>query len=134
MGLTDSERKAMVEYKLSKANRTFEQAKGNVPLMFWEVIANRLYYSAYYAVSALLLANGISAQTHNGVIQMFSLHFVKTKIVPDEFGKLYSKLFTLRLTGDYNDSYSLTESDVLPLVAPTEEFISVIGRMATNNS
>ena len=65
---------------------------------------------------------------------MFSLHFVKTKIVPEELGKLYSKLFTLRLTGDYNDSYSLTESDVLPLVAPTEEFISVIGRMATNNS
>lgn len=119
MGLTDLERKTMVEYKLSKANRTLEQAKGNVSLMFWEVIANRLYYAAYYVVSALLLANGISAQTHNGVIQMFGLKFVKTNIVNAEFGKLYNRLFSLRLTGDYNDSYTLSEEDVISLIEPT---------------
>ena len=52
MGLNVTERKVMVEYKFQKAIRTLVQAKGNIELKYWEVIANRLYYAAYYAVSA----------------------------------------------------------------------------------
>ena len=77
MGLNETERKVMVEYKFQKAIRTLEQAKGNIELKYWEVIANRLYYAAYYAVSALLLANKISVKTHNGVIQMFGRSSLK---------------------------------------------------------
>ena len=129
MGLNETERKVMVDYKFQKAIRTLEQAKGNVELKYWEVIANRLYYAAYYAVSALLLANKISVKTHNGVIQMFGMKFVKTNIVDAEFGKLYNRLFSLRLTGDYNDSYTLSEDDVVSLVEPTEKFIAEIKKL-----
>lgn len=129
MGLNETERKVMVDYKFQKAIRTLEQAKGNIELKYWEVIANRLYYAAYYAVSALLLANKISVKTHNGVIQMFGMKFVKTNIVDAEFGKLYNRLFSLRLTGDYNDSYTLSEDDVVSLVEPTEKFIAEIRKL-----
>lgn len=33
-----------------------------------EVVKYRLYYAAYYAVSALLIAYGISAKAHSGII------------------------------------------------------------------
>lgn len=42
---------------------------------------------------------------------------------------LYNKLFTLRLTGDYNDHYNLEESDVLPLFEPTERIIKEISAL-----
>ncbi len=103
--------------------------KDNIELKYWEVIANRLYYAAYYAVSALLLANKISVKTHNGVIQMFGMKFVKTNIVDAELGKLYNRLFSLRLTGDYNDSYTLSEDDVVSLVELTEKFIVEIKKL-----
>ena len=45
-------------------------------------------------------------------------------------GKLYNKLFTLRLTGDYNDHYGLEEQDVLPLLQPTIDFINTISHLA----
>ncbi|MBO7134145.1 MAG: HEPN domain-containing protein [Bacteroidales bacterium] len=130
MGLNEIERKVMVEYKFQKAIRTLEQAKGNIELKYWEVIANILNYAAYYAVSALLLANKISVKTHNGVIQMFGMKFVKTNIVDAELGKLYNRLFSLRLTGDYNDSYTLSEDDVVSLVEPTEKFIVEIKKLS----
>lgn len=133
MGLNETERKVMVEYKFQKAIRTLEQAKGNIELKYWEVIANRLYYAAYYAVSALLLANKISVKTHNGVIQMFGMKFVKTNIVDAELGKLYNRLFSLRLTGVYNDSYTLSEDDVVSLVEPTEKFILEIKKLAESS-
>ena len=126
MSLSDEERKALVLYKLEKAHRTLEQAKGNLPLEYWEVIANRLYYAAYYAVSALLLTYGHKVQTHQGIIQMFGLNFIKTGKISADQGRLYSKLFSLRLTGDYNDSFNLSKDDVLPLVEPTENLIMTV--------
>ena len=43
---------------------------------------------------------------------------------------MYNKLFSLRLTGDYNDHLDLEEADVLPLVAPTEQLIADVSKMA----
>lgn len=126
MGMTDDERLAVVEFRIEKALRAFEQAKGVVELKYWETIANRLYYAAYNAVSALLIANGDTAQSHSGVIHLFGLNFIRTNIFPAETGKLYHKLFTMRQTGDYDDTYGLTENDVLPYIEPTGQMISEI--------
>lgn len=107
-----------------------EQARCNVPLQFWSLIANRLYYAAYYAVSALLIVNGHTAKTHEAIVRIFGLHFVKTGIFSSEQGRLYNRLFNLRLTGDYNDHYDLDEQDVLPLITPTEQLIAKVSQQA----
>jgi len=130
MSLSAEERKAVVEFRIEKALRAYEQAKGVVGLKYWETIANRLYYAAYNAVSALLIANGNTAQTHSGVIHLFGQHFIKTGIFPAETGRLYHKLFTMRQTGDYDDTYGLAAEDVLPYVEPTGELISQTTQLA----
>ncbi|MBR1593409.1 MAG: HEPN domain-containing protein [Bacteroidales bacterium] len=131
MSLNQEERSAVVIYRLEKAERALMHAKANIPLQTWEVIANRIYYAAYYAVSALLIANGHPAvKGHDTVVRMFGLHFVKTGKFSPEQGKLYNKLYTLRLTGDYNDHYNLDEEDVMPLVFPAEELITKVSDMA----
>ncbi|MBP5547002.1 MAG: HEPN domain-containing protein [Bacteroidales bacterium] len=106
-----------------------EQVKNVVPLGYWDMIANRLYYAAYYAVSALLLQAGHSVQTHHGIIQMLGLHFIKTGILDSKYGTLYGQLFSLRQTGDYGDTFGLTEAQVLPLVPQTEELIKAVASL-----
>ena len=129
MGLSDDERQALVAYRLEKAERTYHQAVDSIPLGYWEMTGNRLYYAAYYAVSALLLNKGLSVQTHSGIIQMLGLHFVKPGILDKSFGQLYGKLFSLRQTGDYGDTFELTEDDVLPLVEPTKQLITAVSEL-----
>ena len=119
MSLSFDERKAVVEFRIEKARRAFEQAQGVVELQYWETIANRLYYAAYNAVSAMLIAYGYTAHSHDGVIHLFGQHFVRPGIVDVKDGKLY----TMRLTGDYDDTYGLTSEDVLPLIEPASELI-----------
>ena len=130
MSLTIDEREAVVTYRIEKSERLMEQVKGIAPLKYWETIANRLYYAAYYAVSALLIANGDTAQTHGGIIGIFGLHFVKEGKVSVEMGNLYKTLYAMRLTGDYDDFGNLTAENVQPLIAPTEEFIKSINTMS----
>ena len=130
MSLSFDERSAIVEFRIEKALRAYEQACGVIGLEYWETAANRLYYAAYNAVSALLIANGDTAQSHSGVIHMFGLHFIKTGKVSVEMGRLYHKLFTMRLTGDYDDTYGITEDDVRPLVEPAKQLIDLAVSMA----
>ena len=47
----------------------------------------------------------------------------------NRFGALYGRLFSLRQTGDYSDTFDLTEEDVMPLIVPTGEFIDVIDEL-----
>ena len=131
MSLSFDERKAVVDFRIEKAHRAFEQAQGVVELQYWETIANRLYYAAYNAVSALLIAHGYTTRSHDGVIHLFGQHFVKTGIVDVADGKLYHHLFTLRLTGDYDDTYGLTSEDVSPLITPASELIDKVITLAT---
>ena len=54
---------------------------------------------------------------------------MKTGRLNPEMGTTYSRLFSLRQTGDYGDTFGLTESDVMPLVEPTKEFIAAVAKM-----
>jgi uncharacterized protein (UPF0332 family) len=128
--MTKDERNAAVELRIDKARRAYAEAKGVVELGYWETIANRLYYAAFYAISALLMANGDTAQTHSGVRHIFGLKFIKTGILPQETGRLYHRLFSMRQTGDYDDTYDVAAEDVLPNIEPTGKLIDVVAAKA----
>ena len=130
MSLNDEERRQVVLYRLEKAVNTLLDAEKVIELQMWATGANRLYYAAYYAVSALLIANGIGAKTHEGIIRMFNQMFVATGKIEREHGRKYNNLFTMRLTGDYGDCFDLQEEDVAPKVEPTRNLIDAVDQLA----
>ena len=86
-----------------RSHTTWVETQGIIKDKYWYAAANRMYYSCYYMVSALLLTKGLSSHTHSGTIGLFGLHFVKAGIVSTEMGKFFSELFELQQTGDYDD-------------------------------
>ena len=130
-GLNDEDRREIVKYRLEKSLRTYNEAVGSIANGYVETAANRLYYAAYYAVSALLVSYKYEASTHNGVIQMFGKAFIKSKVLERRYGTIFNQLFSLRMTGDYEDRRFLDiEEDVKPLIEPTKELIDVVSVMA----
>ena len=130
-GLNDEDRREIVKYRLEKSLRTYNEAVGSIANGYVETAANRLYYAAYYAVSALLVSYKYEASTHNGVIQMFGKAFIKSKVLERRYGTIFNQLFSLRMTGDYEDRRFLDiEEDVKPLIEPAKELIDVVSVMA----
>lgn len=127
--LTDEERKALVANKVVRSHTTWGETQGIIEDKYWYAAANRMYYSCYYMVSALLLTKGLSSHTHSGTIGLFGLHFVKTGIVSAEMGKFFSELFELRQTGDYDDWKVVSENDVIPLVPTTQVFLDTLEKI-----
>ena len=126
MTLQKEDKNALITLRLQRAKETILEAKELILLGYWRIVANRLYYACYYATSALLLKNNITAHTHTGVINQFGLHFVSKGLLSKELGKLLKQLFNLRQNGDYDDWYSIEEEDIKPFIEPAEKFIAEI--------
>ena len=129
MGLTDEDRKEIVKFRMEKAKKTFSEITLLVNNELWHTAANRLYYACYYAATALLIKNGIETKTHQGVINQFGLHFVKTDIFSQKEGRVLKNLFELRQDGDYGDWIEIIEDDVAPMIEPGRKFIEKIERL-----
>ena len=96
MPLTEEERKAIVVYRMEKAEGALVEAKDCASMEHWTLAANRLYYAAYYASSALLINAGLQARTHEGTIGMIGQNFVRTGILTKEDGSLLARLQNMR--------------------------------------
>ncbi len=131
MSLNEEERKIIVNLEIEKAHSTFAQIETLRDASFWDTAANRLYYAAFHAVSALLIHDGHSVSSHRGVVAMFGQYYIKNGIIPLEYGKLYSQLQTMREESDYNCSYEATAEDIARKIEPTRLLIEIITRMVS---
>jgi uncharacterized protein len=125
----EEELQALIEYRLKRALETLAEARLMQRESHWNACANRLYYAAFYAVSALLVQGGYATAKHSGIKALFNRHYVKPGIVEKENGRLYHRLFDLRQEGDYIDFVSLDAKTVEPLVTKTALFIEKIEQL-----
>ena len=124
--LTDIQRTDIVRYRIDNAQKTMAEVETHIQNKFYNTAANRMYYACYYAASALLIAHKVKTKSHDGVRQMFSLHFIKTGILPMHLSNIYSTLFKQRLSGDYDDMFDNTLETVNELYPKAQEFIAAV--------
>ena len=124
----------LIRYRLSRAKDTFDDAKILAENRRWNSAINRLYYASYYAVTALLLHDGLNTTTHNGTKSNFNEHFIKANRIDKKYGKIYSQLFTWRQKGDYDDLFDFSEEKVLPYLSPVAELIRIIEDFLTKTA
>lgn len=115
-----------VQYRLAKADEVLEAAQILFDAKQWNSCINRLYYACFYASSALLIARGIGAKSHGGVISKFSETAVLSGEVSSDEYKVYSKLLNWRTKGDYSDMFDFCEDDVASVMEPTRQFIDKV--------
>ena len=120
------DRQAIIDYHIERSHQAFKEAEYVAKGQFWNLAANRLYYSALYMCMALLISNGLTPATHEGVSRMMSLHFIKTGKLNKSDGKLLGKLFRMRKTGDYDDLTDWDEDEINPIFPEARKLIAKI--------
>ena len=130
--LTLEERVNLVRYRMESAENTLAEVRVHRENGFYNTAVNRLYYACYYAATAILIANGIEVKSHDGVRMNLGKHIVQEGILPPELGRYFSRLFSKRSTGDYDDFFNHTRETLDELMPNAKLFIQVI-REWTNN-
>lgn len=125
-GLTEQQRVDIVRYRIENAQNTLAEVESHRDNGYFNTAVNRMYYACYYAASALLIANQIVTKSHEGVRQQFGLNFVMTGKISPEQGRFFSRLFSKRTTGDYDDFITHTRETVDDLLPQAQDFVKTI--------
>ena len=124
--LTDEQRRDIVRCRMESAESTLAEVETHRANGFYNTAVNRLYYACYYAATAILIANGIEVKSHDGVRMNLGKHIVQEGILSPELGRYFSRLFSKRSTGDYDDFFNHNIETVDELMPDAKLFIQTI--------
>ena len=113
-------------YRLDKASEMLATARRDMNAEDYASANNRAYYCIFHAMRAVLALDGEDYQKHSAVIARFSLNYLKTDILPREYGKLISNASLIRNRSDYEDFYICSVEDTQKLVTGAEEFLKCV--------
>jgi len=122
-------RSTVVGYWFERAEESLKSARREFEAGSLSFAMNRLYYAAFYAVSALLMAHNLSFKKHSGVRAAFHQKFVKSSLVDQEWGRFYDQLFEDRQEGDYVVFISFEPTYVEKQLIQCTQFIEQIRPM-----
>lgn len=114
------------KYRRERANESLEDAKLLYKNKRFFSAVNRIYYSIFYEVSALLLKEGLRSSKHSGVMAFFQKDFIKTGRVSLDMGKFYSRMYEFRHKGDYGEFINFEEEKVREWIDKAGSFIKEI--------
>lgn len=129
MSLTNEERKILVALEMKKARETYEDIGILIAANRLNGAANRMYYAVFHAVCALLINDGHQVNTHKGSHALFSQRYIKTGILPREYGQLYNQLQTMREESDYNCAYDVEIDELQQRIDPARRLIDDIDKL-----
>jgi uncharacterized protein (UPF0332 family) len=116
----------LIVYRLQRARESLEDAHILADARRWNPCVNRLYYSCFYAVTALLVQEGMSSSRHSGIRSLFNRHFVKTGKINADTARIFNDLFERRQEGDYVDFVRFEESQVRAWMPQAEALVGQI--------
>ena len=120
----DRQTRAHVRALLDKAHQKLGAATDwLVQDKYFDEIASRAYYAAFHAAQALLATEGLHADTHQGVVSMFGLHFARTGKVNPRLGRHLNNLKDDRESGDYDLYSGIDREDAERAVAEARDFV-----------
>ncbi len=123
---------ALIKYRIDRAHESLDEAKLLLDQGHTNTFVNRLYYSCFYIVSALLLTRGLSSSKHSGIRSLFHQNFVKSGEVNQELGHLYDKFYDNRHKGDYDDFIRFTVTEVSSWYEDARKFVLTIEDIVKN--
>ena len=79
----------LVIHRLQKSEEALQAAKIMLDKQMFSFAMNRVYYSLYYAVQALLAQQGVAFAKHGQVKGYFNREFIKAGKLPKEISRFY---------------------------------------------
>ena len=126
--MPETTRADLSRYRLQKAHDMLESAKRDWDAKDYPSANNRAYYCIFHAMRAVLALDGEDYKKHSAVISRFALNYLKTDILPRDYGKLISNASLIRNRSDYEDFYICSIADTESLLSGARAFYKEVQR------
>lgn len=118
--------------KNKQINKQLEIEKGHACLRQAELLlkngeydgsVSRAYYAVFHYATALLLTKGLETSSHEGLIRLFSLHFIKTGVLSKKYSTILSHAQKAREEADYWPEIPFNKEETESRLEETKDFV-----------
>ena len=124
--MNDENKKLNIETEIERGNESLKAAEILHEKKLYADSISRAYYAAFHYAQAILLTIGIEAKSHPGVLNRFSLHFVKSGRIDPKYARILSKAHKFREESDYSSMFVFTKEDAEQNLKEVKEFIQAV--------
>jgi uncharacterized protein (UPF0332 family) len=126
MNLSADNRKTLIRHRMDQMRTAARSSRVLLNEADMQGAANRLYYSIFYAISALALAREKSFSKHGALIGWFYGEYVNTGKFDASFGRFVNTSWKNRTRGDYQFILNVTREELDDSIATLDKFIGLI--------
>lgn len=126
--MSEISRVDLSRYRLQKAHDMLMTARRDWAAGDYASANNRAYYCIFHAMRAVLALDGEDYKKHSAVIARFAMNYLKSDILPRDYGKLISNASLIRNRSDYEDFYICSITDPEDLLRGAEDFYEDVRR------
>jgi uncharacterized protein (UPF0332 family) len=84
------------------------------------------YYRFFWIVRGLLANKDIVTKRHSAAREMFSLHYIKSGEIPEQYKDDFSLLFARRQIADYDTDGEFVLDEINHLITLAENFLTFV--------
>ncbi len=119
-------RQLNIRIEMEKGQAALRQAKILHDSAEYDGTVSRAYYAAFHYASAVILTKGLEARSHEGLVRMFNLHFIKTGQFPKRYSTILSHAQKAREESDYQGEIPFTQEDAATRLQEVDEFVTYL--------
>lgn len=126
MTLASQDKKVLSDLRMARAREFLDDARANLREGRYKTSVNRSYYAALSAARAALILEGANAETHEGVVTLLSLRFVKPQLLSTNVIKGFKTLLSRRTDVDYGDFATVDTAEAEDSLRLAAEIVQAI--------
>ena len=129
----DERRRDLCQYRIEQARESLRASKIMLGNKMVKDSINRSYYSAFYAMKAVLALEEKDFKRHKDVVAYFNKMYVATGKFPKDLGRMIAKLQQLREKSDYDDFFVASIAKAEQQIMTAEKVITEVDYFIRNN-
>lgn len=129
----DERRRDLCQYRIEQARESLKASKIMLDNKMVKDSINRSYYSAFYAMKAVLAIEEKDFKRHKDVVAYFNKMYVATGKFLKDLGRMIAKLQQLREKSDYDDFFVASIAKAEQQIMTAEKVITEVDYFIRNN-
>jgi uncharacterized protein (UPF0332 family) len=134
MTIAEKDRTTLIQYRIEKARTAEKDARFLIENDKLHLAVNRIYYGAFYILTALALKHRFQTTKHQQLIGWFNLKFVKEDLIEKKYGQFIHKAYDKRSKGDYSDYVTFDKNEVEVMHKEMQEFLKKIEELISEET
>jgi len=130
----EKDKQILINHRIRQAQEALVEISVLIENKFLGLAVNRIYYSIFYAISAVSIKDGFTTSKHKKLLGWFNKNYISNGILPREFGKMIYAAYENREKSDYDFLFEITKEEIKKYFELAKEFVSEIKRLLEDTS